>query len=78
MDVPWPRKWLLVKLFQIVSPSAHDKSHPVGSLLGWGQFPNISVLHISHSFSKYQISSIELSYLNISVIMSSEFLPILG
>ena len=78
MDVPWPRTWPLVKVFQVVSPSAHDRSNPVGSFQGWGQFLGISVSHISHGFSKYQISSTELSYLNISVITPSESLLILG
>ena len=78
MDVPRPRKWPLVKVFQVVSPGARDRSNPVGSFPGWGQFLSISVSHISHGFSKYQISCIELSYLNISVITLSESLLILG
>ena len=78
MDVPWPRNWPLVKVFQVVSPNTRDRSNPVGSFPGWGQFLGISVLHISHGFLKYQISCTELSYLNISVITLSESLLILG
>ena len=78
MDVPWPRKWPLVQVFQVVSLDACDGSNPVWSFLGWGQFPGIGVSHIPNSSLKYQISSTELSCLNISVITSSEFLLILG
>ena len=78
MDVPQLRKRPLVKVFQVVSPGARDRCNPVGSFLGLGQFPSISVSHISHSFSKYQISSIELPHLNISVVTLSNFLLILG
>ena len=78
MDVPRPRKWPLVKVFQVVSPGARDRSNPVGTFPGWDQFPSISVSPISHSCSKYQISSTEFFYLNISVITPSEFLLILS
>ena len=78
MDVPRPRKWPLVKVFQVVSPSARDGSNPIRYFPSWGQFSSISVSHIPNSFLKYQISSTELSCLNISVITSSEILLILG
>ena len=71
-------KVALVKVFQVISPSAHDRCNPVGSFPSWGQLPGIRVSHVFHSFSKYQICNTELLYPNISVITPSEFLLILG
>ena len=78
MDVPRPRKWPLIKVFQVVSPGSHDRSNPIGTFPCRGLFPGISVSHISNIFPNYQISGTELSCLNILVIVSSKFLLIFG